>query len=641
MRVIEMLRSPLDPDQARRYDAMRLVEVWSLTRVLVVLASIAVLTLYLREVAFGNVLQAEGDLIFLAGIAWPLLVMPMLAGKPSRQRLLLALVALCIGFSVLAVEGNIFIRHGDYPATTPTFMAILVGLIAVSPNFGTHLLLAAIVMAISCFGLVAASATAEFAAFHVNYMLLTLALTLTYTGCTERRRQRAMRLRDELTAAEKALVAAEIDRARYERDFDGLTGLANRPTFCRRLDQMIAAGGGRPVEIVCFDIEGFNAVNTTHGQAAGDAVLRALAVRVGALNQLVDLGARIGGDEFALALVTPTVEALEARLRAAGMLGQVEIGGIHVVVAAGVARYPDDGRDAATLLSRARAALVDGRARGDAGPTHYTPFLDDALRSRRRLVDDLRAAMAADALQVWFQPQIRLTDGALIGAEALLRWQRGGQMMSPDEFIPVAEEEGLIAAIGAAVLRAAVQAAAGWRAGGFDLRIAVNVSVAQIEAPDFLGIVEAVLAETGLPGHALELEITESLYLCESEPLRRTLAGIRLLGVTLAIDDFGVGHSSLSRLTRLPVRSVKLDRSFVRDLPDDPATCRLVRGAIALARQLDLSVVAEGVETAAQADWLRRRHCNVIQGFLVSAALPPDEFLAFLCGRAAKSAAVE
>lgn len=632
-RFAALLRSPLDADQARRYDQRRLAEVWSLTRISLIVASLAAATLYLREAVFDSGRLNQAGWIFLAAMACPLAILPLLAGRPSRPRLLAALIALCVSLSILAIQGNIVLRHGNYPATTPTFMAILVGLVAVVPNFAVHVLLGLIVLAISCAGLELVDASPALAAFHVNYMLLTLVLTLTYTGFTERRRQRAMGLRDELTAAEAALVAAEIGRTRNERDFDGLTGLANRTTFCRRLDQMIAAGASRPIEIVSLDIDDFNAVNATHGQEGGDAALRALGARVGAANQLLDLAARIGGDEFALALVTPTVEGLETRLRAAGLLGQVAAGGVDVMVTAGVARYPDDGRDAATLLSRARAALVDGRSRGDGGPTHYTPFLDDALRSRRRLVEDLRAAVAADALEVWFQPQVRLADGVLIGAEALLRWPRGGTMVPPAEFIEVAEEEGLIGAIGETALRRAARAAAGWRAAGFDLRVAVNVSVVQIEAPGFLPLVDGVLDEAGLPARCLELEVTESLYLADGLPLRRTLAGLTALGVSLAIDDFGVGHSSLSRLTHLPVRSVKLDRSFVRNLPDDPAACRLVRGVIALARQLDLGVVAEGVETAEQAAWLRRRRCAVMQGFLVAPALPPDDFLAFARAR--------
>ncbi len=630
-RLAALLRSPLDDGQARRYAERRLAEGWSLTRVSLIVASIAAATLYLREVVFDSGTLAAARWIYFSAMAWPLAILALMIGRPSRPRLVVALVALVVGFSILAIQGNLMLRQGNFPSTTPTFMAILVGLVAVAPNFAIHALLAAIVMAISCIGLVVVGATPALAAFHVNYMLLTLVLTLTYTGFTERRRQRALGLGDELKTAEEALVAAEIDRARHERDFDGLTGLANRATFCRRLDRAIGAAPERSFAVLSFDIDGFNIINAAHGQEAGDAVLCALAARLAALDPPLDLAARIGGDQFALALPAAAAAGLEATLRQAGLLGFAN--GFDVRVSAGVARYPDDGDRAVTLLSRARAALVDGRERGDAGPAHYTAALDDALCSRRRLIEDLRAAVAADGLDVWFQPQLRLTDGVLIGAEALLRWQRHGVPVAPNEFIAVAEQEGLIGAVGAMALRRAVQAAASWQRAGFDLRVAVNISAAQMLAPDLVALIEATLDEFGLPARCLELEITESLYLDEGAALHATLKGLRRLGVALAIDDFGVGHSALARLTRLPVQSVKLDRSFVHGLPDDPATCQLVRGVIALARQLDLHVVAEGVETEAQAAWLRRRRCAVMQGFLIAPALSPDDFLAFARAR--------
>ena len=416
---------------------------------------------------------------------------------------------------------------------------------------------------------------------------------------------------------------------------DALTGLPNRFFFSDRLKMALsrAEREGTSLAIHCLDLNDFKGVNDTLGHATGDELLRQVAHRLTEVLRESDTVARLGGDEFAIiqAPIRSDDEAsiLAERLIAAiGASYRLDDHDVLTSTSVGIAISPNNGRSPDELLRLADAALYQAKAQGRGCYQFFSPEMQEQLRYRKGLERDLREALDSDQCSLYFQPQICLHSGRLLGAEALLRWdhpQRG--RVSPDEFIPIAEDIGQILAIGRHVLLAACQQARRWTdLGAEGIRVAVNLSPAQFAYQDLLETVCWALSEANLPGHHLELEITEMMLMRDREATMKTLQGLSSLGISLALDDFGTGYSSLSYLRRFEIDKIKIDRSFIADLPTNPDGVTLVQSILTLGRSLGLRVAAEGVETEAQYDFLVRQGCDEAQGFLLSRPMPAGDF---------------
>ncbi|MGR8918276.1 MAG: EAL domain-containing protein [Gammaproteobacteria bacterium] len=419
---------------------------------------------------------------------------------------------------------------------------------------------------------------------------------------------------------------------------DPLTGLPNRLLLGARLDHALDQALRRPVNgaLLFLDLDRFKNINDSLGHPVGDALLKAAAGRLSNCVRANDTVARLSGDEFTL-LLEDIPDSAAAEAVAEKVVGafydpfHMEGHEIVVTPSIGISIFPRDGSDIDTLLRNADSAMYEAKNNGRNGYAMYTPQLTDDALERVKLENELRRALELNELVVHYQPQINMRTGRLMGAEALLRWNHPHHgMIPPDKFIPLAEESGLIIPIGEWVLRQACLAARSWRDAGIDLpSIAVNVAAAQIRRSKLAAIAADALDAAGLPAHCLELEVTEGFIMSEVEHAIDSLDDLRELGVRLAIDDFGTGYSSLSYLKRLPIHQLKIDRSFVRDVPDDADDMAITAAVIALARSLRLDVVAEGVETEAQRAALLEHDCVCGQGFLYSRPLAADDFLAW------------
>ncbi|GAB2842333.1 hypothetical protein GCM10027277_06870 [Pseudoduganella ginsengisoli] len=423
-------------------------------------------------------------------------------------------------------------------------------------------------------------------------------------------------------------------RIRHLAYNDILTGLPNRTLFFELLGQGIeqAKNNGNHLAVLFMDLDRFKYVNDNLGHDVGDRLLVAVAQRVRHSVRNVDTVARLGGDEFTVVLGeldSPASAATAAHNICRVLSAPFQIDGhdIFVTSSVGIAMYPHDGDDVATLVKHADSAMYRAK-KTNTGFQFYEASMEHSISEHVRLESDLRRALEQHQLEVFYQPQATLEDGRVIGMEALVRWRhpvRG--MVSPAEFIPLAEETGLIIPLGDWVLRTACAQLKAWMQQGLpQLRVAVNLSVRQLLQKDFTTSVETVLADTGLPAHLLELEITESTLMENAQDTLTALHRLRALGVRLSIDDFGTGYSSLSYLKRFPVDIIKIDRSFVRDVPQDADDAAIVTAIIALAHSLRLEVVAEGVETEGQLNFLKARRCDLLQGYHLSPAVPPDQF---------------
>lgn len=419
-------------------------------------------------------------------------------------------------------------------------------------------------------------------------------------------------------------------RIAYMAHHDGLTNLPNRELYQDRLREALERGESahKRVAVLCVDLDLFKNVNDSFGHPIGDRLLRLVADRLRSQVRGNNLVARLGGDEFAVILasdVSPN-EASDFASRLIKTLSACyEIDDIEVVIGAsiGIALSPGDGETTEELMRNADMALY--RAKSDGGGVHrfFEREMDRQAQKRRDMELDLRRAFANGEFEVHYQPLVDIAADRISGFESLLRWRHPDKgMISPADFIPVAEDIGLIVSLGEWVLREACAEAAKWPA---DIKVAVNLSPVQFRSRNLVQVVVSALARSGLSPTRLELEITESLFLAETEANLAILHQLRELGVSISMDDFGTGYSSLSYLRSFPFDKIKIDRSFVKDLAQRSDCVAIVRAISGLGRSLNITTTAEGVETMDQLDWLRAEGCNEVQGFLFSPARPADE----------------
>lgn len=417
-------------------------------------------------------------------------------------------------------------------------------------------------------------------------------------------------------------------RVAHMAQHDSLTDLPNRTLFREKmgegLNQVAIAGGS--MAVLCFDLDNFKTVNDRLGHAAGDRLLRWVAARLKENVGEHETVARLGGDEFAVLQRGPQPQSAEQLARCLveiiGHPPPLENQSIHVGVSVGIAIAPDHGLDADELMKCADLALYQAKAKGRGAYQLFEPEMEEEARSRHALEHDLRGALEANQFHLVFQPQVRLDTTELTGFEALLRWKHPSRgFVSPAEFIPIAEENGLIIPIGEWVLRTACATAASWP----DVTVAVNLSPVQFRSRGLVAMVTSALAEAGLPPQRLELEVTETALLDDSEATIEILHQLRALGVRVSLDDFGVGYSSLSYLRKFPFDRIKIDRSFVGTLGESPESVAIVRTIASLGSVLGVETTAEGVETVEQLEFVRECGCTAVQGYYFGKPCPAAE----------------
>lgn len=429
------------------------------------------------------------------------------------------------------------------------------------------------------------------------------------------------------------------ERLRYLMHYDNLTGLANRSLLKERLHAACqrAQQSGRNLAVLYIDLDRFKNLNESLGHEAADRLLSEMSRRLTQTLAEADTIARLSGDEFVVLLEgygsLSNLAHLGSRLLTR-MRKPVTVGGQELVISAsiGVSLLPDNSREAATLLRQANRAMQQAKHLGGDTLQFFTDREQISSFDYLQMENQLRKALAEGQLEVFYQPRLSLLGDRLEAAEALVRWRHPQQgLVAPGRFIPLAEETGLIIPLGEFVLREACRQARDWQRSGLaDIRISVNLSVKQLRQGNFVSLVRQVLEESGLPASMLELELTESQLLDDIDNAISISRQLRALGVKLAIDDFGTGYSSLSYLKRFPVDYVKIDRSFICELEHSAEDAAIVRAIIAMVHSLELQVVAEGVETQAQMDFLKAHQCDEIQGYLLSPPVPAEQFAELL-----------
>jgi diguanylate cyclase (GGDEF)-like protein/PAS domain S-box-containing protein len=417
---------------------------------------------------------------------------------------------------------------------------------------------------------------------------------------------------------------AQADRFDYLAHHDPLTNLPNRLALDTHLVSQLEGSvpGIDRKALLIIDLDNFKTINDSLGHHAGDRLLSELARRLGAQMDPNKRLFRLGGDEFVVLIDRLTdekmvIELVHRLIRAIGEPCDIDGHMLHCTPSIGVSFYPEDARDAQALIRNADTAMYSAKANGRNNYQFFAEPMNAAANKRLHLESELWRALSENQLVLHYQPQIDLLSGDVVGVEALVRWrhpQRG--LIPPAEFIPVAEECGLILPLGQWVLHTACRQVRSWLDAGIDMgEMAVNISAHQFRQPGFAQTVQAVLAETGVPGERLELEITESTVMHGVDEAIQTLAQLKAMGVRLAIDDFGTGYSSLAYLRRFPIDRLKIDRSFLADVDTDADAAALVTSIVLLGRSLGLQLVAEGVENFAQAQFLRTLECERVQGF--------------------------
>lgn len=425
----------------------------------------------------------------------------------------------------------------------------------------------------------------------------------------------------------------------FQASYDALTALPNRRLFRERLECAMtqALHHERVLGVLFIDIDNFKDINDTLGHAIGDEVLKVVAWQLVASLGEADTVARMGGDGFAV-LIEDANSVDAFKQQAEGLLSVVTqscgIEGHEVVVSCSIGGtiYPFNNGDVNTQLRNAEAAMYRAK---DAGRNRFQLFtceMEAAIQRRVDISHRLRSALKKSEFMLHYQPRVELGSGKVTGVEALIRWQaEGAGMISPVEFIPVAERNGMIVPIGEWVLFEACRQARQWQVEmGTPVNMAVNLSARQLRDVDIVKLVARALEETGLPAHLLELELTESMLVHDTKRVLHTLEALKEIGVSLSIDDFGTGYSSLSYLKSFPLDYLKIDRSFVMDLPHDPNDGAIVRAIIDMAHSLGLKVIAEGVETREQLDFLLEQDCDEIQGYYFSKPLPQEQLTKLL-----------
>ncbi|MGY3134663.1 diguanylate cyclase (GGDEF)-like protein/PAS domain S-box-containing protein [Bradyrhizobium sp. USDA 4503] len=420
---------------------------------------------------------------------------------------------------------------------------------------------------------------------------------------------------------------------------DGLTDLPNRAAFLQALTQMIEACDGTDEEfaVLCVDLDGLKEINDVYGHAMGDKVLIEVAQRLQAVAR-GGVVARLSGDEFGLIIDgKQPVAGIALAEQAAEALGQdflIDGKSVRTGLTTGIAVFPDNGSDAASLLANSGAALFRAKAKSRGTISIFEPEMDQQIRDRRVLHQELSVAIKNGELSLYYQPQAAaggsVAASQIIGFEALARWHhpvRG--FVPPGDFIPLAEESGLIVEMGEWILREACREAASW---AIPLQVAVNLSPAQFTHGDLVGLVHSILLETGLTPDRLELEITEGVLIEDFDRGLSLLRRLKALGVRISMDDFGSGYSSLSYLQAFPFDKIKIDRAFVINLGRNPQSAAIVRAVIDLGHGLEMSIVAEGVETEAQLDFLAEEGCDAVQGYLIGRPAPIGQFAALVGG---------
>lgn len=419
---------------------------------------------------------------------------------------------------------------------------------------------------------------------------------------------------------------------------DFLTDLPNRSLLRDRLDVALAQARrhGQLVGALFIDLDRLKVVNDTLGHAAGDEMLREAATRLARCMREGDTVARLGGDEF-MVILPNLADARGAAAAARKILDSLarptELKGQEVFISAsiGVSIFPTDAADAEALIRNADAAMYSAKRHGGDNYQFYTSDLNVQVQERLAIEQGLRVAEQRDELRLLYQPKIDLASGKIVGVEALLRWQHSSLgSISPERFVPIAEETGLILPIGEWVLRSACRQIRAWRDVGIELPVAVNLSACQFRQRNLAATIQRILSETGVPPQCLEIEITESDVMENAESAIATLDELKARGISISVDDFGTGYSSLSYLKRFPLDVLKIDRSFVRDIVVDSDDAAIVEAIIALARSLDIKVVAEGVETPDQMAFLNRSGCNFAQGYLFSPPVEPERISALI-----------
>ncbi len=525
---------------------------------------------------------------------WALVPMLFLQSAPADAKLIVA--TLCAGMMCAGA-----FALGSMPAAAIIFADLILGGSAaalIQTGEPVHLLFAALLFTFAC-------STAKSA---IDQALL----------CAERAvaQSESDRQRDIIGS----LADAEIRRMALH---DSLTGLPNRMSFGKQLEYAAnaLAQGGQAFAVMCLDLDNFKNVNDTQGHPIGDALLVEAAKRLSACVGETGTVARLGGDEFGIIVSgAVSLEPLSALAKAINeaLSKETLVEGVNVAtgVSIGIAVSPTDGTDVNILLKYADLALYRAKAEGRSGFRFFEPGMDTKAKERRALEIDLRGALANGELSLVFQPLIDIAGGEIKSCEALLRWSHPTRgLVQPLDFIPLAEETGLIHQIGEWVIREACRQAVGWPR---NIGVAVNLSAVQFHSPGIVAAIEKALADAGLEPARLELEVTETVLISEMDRALAILSALRQMGVRIALDDFGTGYSSLSYLRKLPFDKIKIDRSFVRDLSSQPESQAIVGALIGLAGELGVGVTAEGVETQEQLAHLRASGCEEAQGFLIS-----------------------